>query len=504
MTGLLILAAVGQLSQFVTRLGAGISRHFSVSQLSDGGYVCSGNTVVMGYRFVICRFDQNGNLSWYYNIRRSPSASEDPGGQSFARTSDGGFVVTGQVAYMNTNDLGLAKFTSTGTLSWMISLSLSNSSDFGYSVIETSDNGLVITGYTDTDILLTKFNSSGTHLWTKTIGGSGTEGGRSVIETSDGGLALVGYTNSWGAGNYDIILCKLNSAGDLQWTRTLGGPEDDLGYCVVQSADGGFVISGYTENFGAVGGDNILAKFDGSGNYLWSVVFGYGTTLDTLSSVAEGAGSILGVVSWNTPDVFTLHIPFARFDANGNFISAWNPMVNAVGPSETRYCYPGIAKTSDGGFVTVGRDLLIKYDASGSTCMGSAVTPNLIYPSPTITTLTLSATSTTPSVSPLSYSRENPSPGQTWPCNPLGEEESSSGQSIALISEHGVLRVNLPQGSYVRLSLYESTGRLAVNLYEGFMSQGEHIFTPELESGEIYLAVLVYGGRIATTKIASP
>ena len=495
MTGLLIIATTAQLSQFVTYIGAGIRRHFCVEQLSDGGYACSGNLVALGYRFILCRFDQNGNLLWYYNIHKT--GSEDPGGQSFVRTYDGGFAITGM---LNMQYGGLAKFTSAGAFSWIRQISLGSTSS-GLFIIESSDNGLVIAGYTDTDILLTKLDASGNHQWTKTIGGSGTEQGRRVIETSDGGLGLVGFTNSWGAGGYDIILIRLNSAGNILWTRTLGGPEDDLGYSLVQTADGGFVVSGYTESFGAQAGDNILAKFDGSGNYLWSVVFGYGTTLDTLASVALGAGGVLGVVSWSTPDILTLNIPFTRFDADGNLLGGWIP-VSLAGASEASYSYPGIASTSDGGFVTTGESYLIKYDASGATCMGSSATPNLIHPTPTITSPAPTVTARTPSVTSPSYSRETPSNTQYWPCNPLDlEEEMPSGTAFYFRSEGGTLYFMLPAAGYVQLSLYDPSGRLISRPLDGWVEAGEHEVAA-VETGEgVYLAVLKYRGGMRTAKV---
>ncbi len=499
MTGLLMIAAIADLSQFVTYISAGIRRHFCVTQMPDGGYVCSGNLVSLGYRFLLCRFDQNGNLMWYYNIRRSSSQSEDNGGQSFTPTYDGGFVVTGITGMSN---LGLAKFTSNGTFSWIKTLDLGGT-EWGYSVIQASDNGLVVTGYAGAsdDILLTKFDASGSHLWTKTIGGSGRDEGRRVIETSDGGLALVGFTNSWGAGGYDIILCRLNATGDTLWTRTLGGSGDDLGYCLVQTTDGGFVISGYTESFGATAGDNILAKFDGSGNYLWTVVFGYGTTLDTAASVAEGVGGILGVVSWSTPDVLGLHIPLTRFDANGNFLSGWRPGSLATA-SESQYSVPGIARTSDGGFVTTGVYYLIKYDASGRTCMGTAVTPNLISPTPTITSPGPTLTSRTPTIASPNYTRETPVNTQYWPCNPLweGEEETDSGPEFYLSARGNTIRFSLPEAMDVQLSVYDPSGRLVVRPLDGWVDAGEHKVSVEAGEG-VRIAVLRYLGGTKTVRI---
>jgi len=101
--------------------------------------------------------------------------------------------------------------------------------DGGYSIMEATDGGFVVTGRThsfgagDDDLLLVKFNSSGTTLWTRTLGGSSSDEGFSVIEASDGGLAVTGYTGSYGAGYVNLLLAKFDASGNLLWTKTLGG-----------------------------------------------------------------------------------------------------------------------------------------------------------------------------------------------------------------------------------------------------------------------------------------
>jgi hypothetical protein len=70
------------------------------------------------------------------------------------------------------------------------------------------------------------------------IGGSSYEYARSIIQTTDGGYAVAGYTGSFGAGNYDVYVVKLDGSGNIQWTRTIGEGGDDRGYSIIQTMDG--------------------------------------------------------------------------------------------------------------------------------------------------------------------------------------------------------------------------------------------------------------------------
>jgi hypothetical protein len=77
------------------------------------------------------------------------------------------------------------------------------------------------------DVYVVKLDANGNLQWTKTIGGKKDDVGNSLIQTSDGGYAIAGYTTSFGAGEWDVYVVKLDANGNLQWTKTIGGPGDD-------------------------------------------------------------------------------------------------------------------------------------------------------------------------------------------------------------------------------------------------------------------------------------
>ncbi|MFW9904406.1 MAG: hypothetical protein ACFFFH_08750, partial [Candidatus Thorarchaeota archaeon] len=144
--------------------------------------------------------------------------------------------------------------------------------DGALSVIQTSDGGLTLGGWTasygagESDIWLVKTDSHGQYEWDTTFGGTKDEFALSVIQTSDEGFALVGRTYSYGAGGSDIWLVKMDSHGQHEWDTTFGGTKDEYGGSLIQTSDGGFVLVGWTESYGAGGSDIWLIKFYDSAN----------------------------------------------------------------------------------------------------------------------------------------------------------------------------------------------------------------------------------------------
>jgi len=162
----------------------------------------------------------------------------------------------------------------------------------GASCKATLDGGIILAGSTgsfgngNSDMYLTKVDSDGTYQWSRSYGGFFTENCHAIIETADTGFLLVGYTNSFGAGQYDMYVVKTNSNGDTDWTKTFGGPAWDFAYDVMESVDGNYLVVGETYSTTSGNSDVYVLKLDLSGDTLWTKRYG-GSKQDFGRSIIE-------------------------------------------------------------------------------------------------------------------------------------------------------------------------------------------------------------------------
>jgi parallel beta-helix repeat protein len=266
---------------------------WSVVETSDGGYAIAGYTISFGsggYDLWLIKTDAYGNEQW----NQSFGGTNDDVGYSVVETSDGGFAITGHTLSFGAGeaDAWLVKTDAYGNEQWNQTYG-GNSIEVGWSVVETSDGGFAIAGLTWSygaggygDVWLVKTDSAGIAEWNQTYGGMSSDVGYSMVETSDGGFAITGYTSSYGAGYYDAWLVKTDANGNEQWNQTYGGPEADAGVSVVETSDGGFAIAGATRSYTAGMEDFWLVKTDVNGDLQWNKTYG-GPYLDEGVSVVE-------------------------------------------------------------------------------------------------------------------------------------------------------------------------------------------------------------------------
>ena len=165
------------------------------------------------------------------------------------------------------------------------------SRDRGINLVQTRDGGFAAVGYSssfgsgDEDIYLVRTDPDGKFLWSRTYGGAGDDNGWDLLETPEGGFLILGFTNSMGAGKMDLYLIQTDPQGELIWEMTYGGPEDDYGWAL-ESEDDGYLLAGQTKSFGAGDIDGFLVKVNLAGEPIWRQTYG-GTAEDRLYSIDQ-------------------------------------------------------------------------------------------------------------------------------------------------------------------------------------------------------------------------
>lgn len=300
--------------------GTGYDYGQSVDLTENGGLIIAGYTNSTGnYDVYLLRTDGNGNELW----NRTFGGAGSDVGYCVRSVSDGGVVIAG---YTNSfgaglSDVYLLRTNGNGDTVWTKTFG-GTDYDYGQSVEQTGDGGFVVAGYTYSsgagvaDVYLLRTDADGNALWTKTFGGTQYDYGQSVVQTSDGGFVIVGYTNSFGAGSYDMYLLKTNENGNMLWSRTFGGTASDIGQSVQQTEDGGFIIAGYTSSFGAGGYDVYLLRTDGNGNELWYRTFGGANSDYSLSVRQTTCGGFVVTGYTNVSGNYDVYV--IKTDENGN------------------------------------------------------------------------------------------------------------------------------------------------------------------------------------------
>ena len=401
---------------------------YSVQQLPDEGFIIGGSGASL------IRIDANGDTLWvkgYGGVAIFPFA----GGCSVQYLSDEGFIVGTSygVSWPEDYDVYLIRTDENGDTLWTRTYG-GPKRDMGYSVQQTKDGGFIIVGYTASfgaggyDVYLIRTDENGDTLWTRTYGGEDDDIGYSVQQTKDGGFIIVGKTASFGAGGYDVYLIKTDGNGDTLWTKTYGGEGDDIGYSVQQTKDGGFIIAGATSSF-AGGYEIYLIKTNENGDTLWTRRYSvgyddeYGYSLD---QTFDGGYIIAGErwIFWGSLYADYHSMCIIRTDENGDTIWSMCPLPRDVVWEQAF----AVQQTFDGGYIIAGQKDWCTY-----------------------------------------LLRLGPDVG-------IEEERYSDGGGLQVLDVGNKVlikyQVDVPQS--IRIEIFDKVGRMVRVLEEGYKDRGEH------------------------------
>jgi uncharacterized delta-60 repeat protein len=256
----------------------------SIQQTSDGGYIVAGETASFGIGEVdlwVLKLDSSGNVQWERSY--GGGGDNEDSASSIQQTRDGGYIVAGEIQSFGAGgeDIWILKLDSSGNVQWERSYGGGgDNEDSASSIQQTRDGGYIVAGPTesfgagDEDLWVLKLNSSGNVQWQKAYGEVDGEGAEYIQQTSDGGYIVTGWTASFGSGGEDFWVLKLASNGNVQWQKTYGGGNDDEAMSIQQIADGDYIVAGWTESFGAGDADLWVLKLDSNGNVQWQKTYG--------------------------------------------------------------------------------------------------------------------------------------------------------------------------------------------------------------------------------------
>jgi len=191
-------------------------------------------------------------------------------------------------------------------------------------LVQTKDRGFIVVGRINSfknglfDTYLIKIDENGNKVWQKTFGGKSWDEANAIVPTKNDGFIVAGETNSFGNGEKDIYLIKIDKNGNKVWQKTFGGKKNDWAEAMVQTKDDGFIIVGGTGSFGNKG-SAYLIKIDENGNKIWQKTF-CGLDVDVAKTITQGNDSkfIISGVTFSLKSNSNGYIYLIMIDKDGN------------------------------------------------------------------------------------------------------------------------------------------------------------------------------------------
>jgi len=230
----------------------------------------------------------------------------------------------------------------------------------------------------DSDILVVKISSKGKERWARTYGGNGGDFIKSIIQTTDGGYVLAGYTNSFNSEKNNILVMKTDGLGNIQWAKIYKGTDNNFISSLTIAKDGGYVLAGHILN-----GHPEVIKLDSNGKFLWAKVYKIGDSADISSIISTNDGGYIlaghrYLIDKNYPRAwggggseYHFHdLLIMRLDSKGDIewaktyrVKEWNEFSSIIATNEG-YILTGNTQSFGSGHIPEG--LVIKLDFNGA------------------------------------------------------------------------------------------------------------------------------------------
>lgn len=284
-------------------------------------------------------------------------------GDCIQQTSDGGYVAAGDILSLGAGyDICVLKLDMEGNLVWDKKFGTTNDDRVGC-IQQTLDGGYIMAGMSKETVVpgqtesargkeyarVWRLDTKGNLLWSKKFGGSRHDRFRCIRQTSDGRYVVAGTTTSKGAGAGDVRIMKLDTRGNIVWDKVYGGKGNDWAFSLDLTSDGGCAITGYTSSKGAGGMDVWVLKLDANGNLQWDKTFG-GTANDDAFCIKQTSDRGYIVVGWTkSKGSGDMDILVLKLDTCGNLL--WEKTFGEEGSNDSA---SSVHQTPDGGYMVTG------------------------------------------------------------------------------------------------------------------------------------------------------
>ncbi len=437
---------------------------YSVVEAPYGGYVLTGisnsndSADMRGY---LWKTDEYGTIVWMKTFLEDGNNTCT---FSVKGTLDGGYIVAGTRRWPGELDIYLIKTDADGEIEWEEQYETDSLSETTHSIDQTTDGGYIVAGYSITttgnnDFFLMKTNMTGVEQWRKWHRWEHDEFVYCVQQTTDGGYIITGSTGLYE--QRDLLLMKFDADGDSTWAQRYNGHAITEGKCVLQTTDGGYIVTGHTEEIEVSAADIYILKTDENGDSLWAKTFGYSRGQDWGESIVEIPGNGYIVCG-------TWHVPGEQWDIcalrlNNEGDSLWLGLYGEDRHVESAH---NIIITAEGDYLITGTTEAFEHGpnvallkiASDQTGVGEG---NHILP--TVTSL-----------------------HQNYP-NPFNATTN--------------IRYSLNSSSEIELTVYDLLGRKVQTLDRGFKKAGNH--SVDFDASEFSSGIYFYklsAGEFSETK----
>ncbi|MEO8150327.1 MAG: T9SS type A sorting domain-containing protein [Bacteroidia bacterium] len=309
-----------QITFRTTYQGIGAEKGYSVEVCADG-YLIVGSTNSFGAGqndVLVIKTDLNGTPVWKKNY----GGFNNDLGLKVKKINDGNFIIAGITNSFTTDSMNfyILKIDSTGGLLWSGIFGGPNQ-DSATSFIQTYDNGLLVVGSTTSigagnrDVYLLKLDAAGNYLWAKAIGNSGNDIATAVLEMSDHGFLITGYTDGFGFGGNTPFLLRTDSVGIVQWVKTYhlptwSSPKDSRAYDIIEGFSNDYIFVGQ-ECCGFIGdGRHFVIDVDSLGNPYWMKDYQFNSGASSARSVIktlDGKFLVGGIYSWGQTQLLKIN-----------------------------------------------------------------------------------------------------------------------------------------------------------------------------------------------------